>query len=53
MFVDHSIAMIAIGICAGAVLGGSPKHMITGAIFSGFTLSPMTYWLKLQGNRPG
>lgn len=32
---------------------GSPKHIITGSLFGLFTVGPILYWLKVQGNRPG
>jgi Kef-type K+ transport system membrane component KefB len=47
MFIDHTIAMIALGMGAAIAVGGGPKQMIVGAIFSGLTLSPMSYWLKV------
>ena len=54
MFVDHQIAMTLIGGFAGVGIGGgSPKQFIVGALVGFVTLGPMSYWLKLQGNRPG
>jgi len=54
MFIDHTIAMTLIGaFAAAALVSGSPKHMITGAIFSGLTISPVLWWLKIMGNKPG
>lgn len=46
MFIDHTIAMIILGMGAAVAFGGGPKQMVVGAIFSGLTLSPMSYWLK-------
>lgn len=52
--VDHTIAMSVIGIgCGGFILGGSPVAMFQGFLFSFFLASPITYWLKLQGMKPG
>jgi hypothetical protein len=53
MIIDHTIAMTLIGGIGAACIGGGPKHMISGAIFSALTLGPIIYWLKLQGNAPG
>jgi len=46
MFIDHTIAMTVLGMGAAVAFGGGPKQMVVGAIFSAFTLSPMSYWLK-------
>lgn len=48
MFIDHSIAMMVLGLGFGAVaLGGSPMHLFQGATFSTLMLGPVTYWIKL------
>ena len=52
--VDHTIALTLIGMAAGALTGkGGPKRMISFGIYSAFMLAPTTWWLKLQGLRPG
>ena len=54
MFIDHTLACTLIGALSFAsAFGGSPKHFITGALIGGLTISPVLYWLKLQGLRPG
>ena len=53
-FVDHSIALAIGGAAAGALTGsGSLKRSFQGAMFFGLTIAPITWWLKLQGLRPG
>jgi hypothetical protein len=48
MFIDHSIAMMVLGLGFGAaVLGGSPMNLFQGACFSTIMLGPVTYWVKL------
>ena len=54
MFIDHQIAVSLIGMGAGmTALGGSPKAIMQGFLFSFVMVGPITYWLKLQGNMPG
>jgi hypothetical protein len=53
-FLDHTLAMTLVGAVGAAVaFGGSPKHIGTGALFFAATLAPMTYWLSMQGMKPG
>mgnify|MGYP006889525018 CR=1 FL=1 len=54
MIFDHQLAVTLVGsLASAAIMGGSPKHFATGAIFSFFTIGPILYWMKLQGMRPG
>ena len=54
MIVDHQIAMSILGAgFGGLALSGSPYAMFQGFLFFFFLLGPITYWLKLQGIRPG
>ena len=54
MIIDHAIAFGLIGAAAGALTGsGSLRRMWVGFLFSFATLAPMTWWLKMQGLRPG
>ena len=52
--VDHCIALGIGGAVAGALTGNQTlKRSIQGALFFGLTVAPLTWWLKLQGLRPG
>ena len=54
LFFDHEIAITTISaIGLGVMNGGSPKNMLAGAIFGAFTVGPVTWWLKMQGNKLG
>lgn len=54
LIIDHQIAMGVLGMGFGALgLSGSPYAIFQGFLFSFFLLGPITWWIKLQGNRPG
>lgn len=54
MYIDHMVAMALLGAVGAAMTwGGSPRHMITGALFSATTIGWPMYWVKSLGNRPG
>ena len=53
-FVDHAIALGIGGAAAGLLTGsGTLTRSLQGAMFFGLTVAPITWWLKLQGLRPG
>jgi hypothetical protein len=41
------------GVSAVAMMGGGPKSFLIGSIFNFFTLGPILWWLKLNGNCAG
>jgi hypothetical protein len=45
--------MTIIGGVAGVSMAGGPQSALVGAIFSFFTLGPILWWLKLNGNQAG
>ena len=52
--IDHTIALTLIGAFAGGLTGrGGLNRMIVGAFFAFTTLSPLTWWVKMQGLVPG
>ena len=52
--IDHTIAMVLIGGAAAACTGGGSLWRVwTWMFFFGTIVSPTTWWLKMQGVRPG
>jgi hypothetical protein len=53
-YVDHLIAMALLGaVGAATMFGGSPRHMVSGALFMSTCIGWPMWWLNSLGMRPG